>query len=190
MTSRIDIGRRNHPAIPAGVTPPAGKAVSAESVKQTLAAEAGIQANRRAVAASLIHRSRNESIDLRGRLENPTVQASIVSFAVLVGYVAKIDKIAVWFSEPLVAMSRSVGWNILVNGNRVPNIKNTEDAQRYDSVGDLAQPIEIDPVWIQANETVSIDVFPLSSFDCALTVVARMSGRLYEISGPHILREE
>jgi hypothetical protein len=189
MLNRIDPGRRNHPSVPAGGVPPAGQNRPSR-LAETLRAEQNLQAQQRAVAANLIHRGRGESIDLRGRIENPTVQASIVSFKVDVGFVARIDAIAVWYSEPLVPMCRSVGWNLLVNGSRVPYIQNTEDTQRYDAVGDLARPIEIAPVWVQAGETVSIDVVPLYSFDCALVMIARLSGRLYRIDGPNILRED
>lgn len=153
---------------------------SDEARLQVEAAEAELRAKTRAAAVSLVHRGHDEVVDITADINNPTALTTLVSFSVPAGLVAKFDRLAVIYSEPLVAMSRAVEWRLLVDDGELPHVS----PYGYTNFGSLFIPLRIDPIWVQANSTISIVVVPESWFDSHLRMLGRLGGRLYKPAHP------
>jgi hypothetical protein len=184
-------GRPFHPAIPL-VNADLGKVSTvAPTPQQTTRVEQEIAARGKAVAESLVHRGKNEVLDVTGLIANPTGLAIqvLVGYTVPQGMVASIDKIAVVYSNSQVSMTNTLGWRLTVNGMRVDNIFNTTTWASgdyfYHSFSDLSTPQEISPLWVQSGETVAIELFSmpgpgLGALTEHLTMAGRLGGRLYK----------
>jgi len=151
-----------------------------EAVRQ---AEIQLAAQDRAYASAILHRGHEATVDVCGRITNPTAAADIVSFTVPQGQVAMIYQVAVWYSDPLVPRCNVVGWRLTVNNNPLPHVVNNTDGDLFYSSGDITRPMELHPVWVQSGQKVAIRCYPEAGFDWALRIQARMIGRLYNPSG-------
>lgn len=143
---------------------------------------------------TLIHLSNDTVVDISNYIRNPvdlggaTLPTTVVSYQVPTMLVLLINKIGVTYSNPMVSMSQCVGWRIVVNGNRVPNIVSTADDYSYSNFGSVHAPLEIEPLWVQAGQLVAVEVYPRFGFNSKLTVTARLSGRLYKPAVPELVR--
>jgi hypothetical protein len=178
------VGRPYHPGI-VPVSPNIGEEPGGTPARSLLSqATQEIAAQGRAVAESLVHRGRDEVVDLVGTLSDPVagVVYSLVSFTVPSGMVLSLNKIAVTYSNPQVAVSNIVGWRLIVDNAVVSNVgEYTSNRAIYYSMGDLNMPVELHPVWVQSREVVSIEVTvadPL--FDEHLVMWGRLGGRVYK----------
>lgn len=151
----------------------------------------------RAKAASLIHYGFDTSVNIVGRLvESLYVTASpvdAVNFLVPPSMVFKLTKIALVFSDPIIAMSDSIGWRITVNNDRVPYITRVPETTIindyfYGARGSLSEPMKIEPLWIQAGQTVAIRLYIESSHDDHCLIQGNLVGLLFKAGSPAIGR--
>lgn len=147
---------------------------------QTAEQFAGLKAKARAIGDALIHFGIDTPLDLIGEIENPTVTTNIVFLTVPNGQIARIERIALYYSDPAIAMMDVIGWRLTVNGNRVPNIKQIQSEFFFQSIGDMFTPMDIEPLIVQANNLVALEITVLGGFAGALTLTGRISGRLYK----------
>jgi len=159
---------------------PVSEIVSDEARLQVQSAEVEMRARSRAAAVSLVHRGYDEVIDVTAAINNPVAVTTLVSFTVPTGLVAKFDRLAVVYSEPLVAMSQAVEWHLLIDGGQLPHVS----PYGYTNFGSLFVPLRIDPIWVQANSTISIVITPEAWFDNHLRMLGRLGGRLYKPAHP------
>lgn len=108
-----------------------------------------------------------------GYINPPVAAADLVSYTVPAGRILKINQIVVWYSEPLLAMCKSIHWCITRGISRLP------DTGGYFPVGDLNNPLSIASIWAGANEKVAILITPNASWDIDVTLVGFLGGRLY-----------
>jgi hypothetical protein len=139
-----------------------------------------LRARARAVGDALIHAGTDTPLDLIGEINNPAAAADIVFLNVPNGQIAKIERIAVYYDDPAIAMMDVVGWRLAVNGNRVPNIREITSDYFFQSIGDMFTPMDIEPLIVQANARVAIEIIVTGGFAGALTLTARLSGRLFK----------
>lgn len=158
--------------------PPRG--VSSDDRLHVQAAEAEIRAKSRAEAVSLVHRGYDEVVDVTATINNPVAVVTLVSFTVPSGMVAKFDRLAVVYSEPLVAMSQAVEWKLRINDGELPHIS----PYGYTNFGSLFVPLLVDPIWVQSNSTISVVVIPVAGFNNHLRMLGRLGGRLYKPAHP------
>lgn len=179
----------------ATVTPP-NRQSEAEAVIKTGRAVQSINEQRQnaiAVRESMIHLSKDTVFDLTNSIRNPAdlggavLPTILLSYLVPAGFVLKVNKIGITYSNPLVPMSQCVGWRVTVNGERVPNIFATGDEYFYSSFGQVNDPLEIEPLWIQANGTLAIEVYPRFGFNQQLTISGRVAGRIYKPANPELI---
>lgn len=188
---RVTISGRNKPGIPVGVYAD-GEAVSdAERVQEVLA-ERNLAVEGRAVSRSLAHRGYDEALDVSNQIEHPAdigAPINLVTFTVPNGMIAVVRKLGVYYSEPTVPMTLAVGWRVTVNNYRVPYIVHTGGTEDYcfTSFGDVANPLEVEELWVQANQTVAIQVRAFFTFNDHCVMVGRLSGRLFKPANPNII---
>jgi len=144
------------------------------------AAEAEIRAKSRAAAVSLVHRGYDEVVDVTSAINNPVAVMTLVSFTVPTGLVAKFDRLAVVYSEPLVAMSQAVEWQLRINDGELPHVS----PYGYTNFGSLFVPLQVDPIWVQSGSTIAIIVIPAAWFDNHLRMLGRLGGCLYKPAHP------
>lgn len=187
---RRDPGRPNHPAVPLvpeTMPPKAGSAVNAQEIEKKIAVDSAL------LRSKLIHRAPDESIDLIQYYQNVVTHGvaplavNVVAYVVPNGCVAMIDQIAVFYSDPIVAQSIAIGWRLTINNGQVPNIRDTAFSYIYSGFADLSEPFRIHPVWVQSDQTIALQINPNGTFGEALTVTARMSGKLFKPSTPELI---
>jgi hypothetical protein len=148
------------------------------------------RASQVALRDQLIHLSYESVFDLSAYIRNPvdlggpTLPTPLLSYLVPSSQVLQITKIAVVYSNPVVSQSQCVGWRVTVNGGRVPNINPVTDEYFYSSYGEVNQPLEIDPLWVQSGNLIAIEVYPRFTFNSQLTVFGRLGGRLFKTASP------
>ena len=190
-------GRRNHPKVtginpavirPGNIPDPLARKVS-EQIENRSATD-------RAAEVRLIHRGRDEVIDLTDFVENPNGhEISVLSFNVPDGQIVAIYKLALTYSDPMACMGRVVGWRIVVNDSTPQHIDSLTYHWRYNSMGSINEPIKIDPVYVQSGETFAIQISTQSipggvsntHWTEHLTVMARVSGKLYKPASPALI---
>jgi hypothetical protein len=146
-----------------------------------------IRANDEALKDLIIHLSPDTVFDLANYVRNPAdpgggvvTPVILLSYLVPSAFILKINKIGITYSNPVVAMSQAVGWRVTINGDRVPNIVQTTDGYMYSSFGEVNSPLEIEPLWVQSNQTIAIEVYPRFGFNQQLTISGRLSGQIYK----------
>lgn len=139
-----------------------------------------LRARAKAVGDALIHFGTDTPLDLIGEIINPAVSQDIVWLDVPNGQIAKIERIALYYDDPAIAMMAVVGWRLAVNNNRVPNIRQVQSDYFFQSVGDMFTPMDIEPLIVQANARVAIQIIVTGGFAGALTLSGRLSGRMYK----------
>jgi len=168
-------------------------AVTLEDIQIADLAEEKRKQNRADSVASkdaLIHLGSDTVVDVSNYIRNPvdlggaTLPTVVVSYLVPSSLVLRVNKIGISYSNPIVSMSQCVGWRVVVNGNRVPNIVSTSDDYSYWNFGSVHAPMEIEPLWVQSQQLVAIEVYPRFGWNSALTVTARISGRLFKPASP------
>jgi len=161
------------------MAPPTG-GVSVVDRSRVQAAEADLRAKSRAAAVSLVHRGFDEIVDVTAALNNPVAVTTLVSFTVPTGLIAKFDRLAVVYSEPMVAMSHAVEWQLRIDNGELPHVA----PYGYTNFGSLFEPLRVDPIWVQSNSTILIVVIPAAWFDNHLRMLGRLGGRLYKPAHP------
>ena len=171
--------------------------IPAAQLEINASATSQAQADQRAASIAakegLVHVGFDTVFDLSAYIRNPqdlggaTLPTVLLSYLVPVSRVLKIDRFAVTFSNPIVSMSQCVGWRVVIEGGRVPNINPVTDEYFYSSFGEVNQPLEIEPLWVQANMLIAIEVYPRFGFNQQLTVFGRLSGRLYDTANPNLV---
>jgi len=125
-------------------------------------------------------RGQFDCIDVTDELINPTTTATnAVSFVVPARMVARITKIGLTLSNPLVAMSTAISWRVTIDGRQPPHFRHTTDEYFHHSISGVDRPMEIEPLYVKGGSTVAVEVLAAAGFNDALTVTARMGGRLY-----------
>jgi len=172
-------GRPHHPRVPL-MAPPTGDPVSGDSRLRVRAAEMELRAKSQAAAVSLVHRGFDEIVDVTAAINNPVAVTTLVSFTVPTGLVAKFERLAVVYSEPLVAMSQAVAWELRIDGGQLPHVS----PYGYTNFGSLFEPLLVDPIWVQSGSTIAVVVIPEAWFDNHLRMLGRLGGRLYKPAHP------
>lgn len=188
---RVIPSGRYKPPVPVGVFAD-GEAVSGAERLQEVAAERSLAVEGRAISRSLAHRGYDEALDVSNQIEHPSdigAPINLIAFTVPNGMIAVIRKVGVYYSEPTVPMTLAVGWRIAVNNYRVPYVFHTGGTEDYcfTSFGDVSNPLEIEELWVQANQTVAIQVRAFFTFNDHCVMVGRLSGRLYKPANPNII---
>jgi hypothetical protein len=124
-----------------------------------------------------------QTVDIADLLENPTVTANLVSFTVPAGSVGIISGIGVSYSNPFIGMARAVGWHVTINGAPCPHYRPGTGSLFYYSVGDIANPCRIEPIFVNSQGTVAIEIVPIAGFNENLTLLGRITGRISSTSG-------
>jgi len=186
---RVDVSRRYHPPVPTDVIADSARQTPGELNRERLIARE-IEIKDRAVSRSLTHRGFDEALEVSAQIEHPAdtgAPMNLVAFTVPRGMVAVIDAIGVFYSEPIVPMTLAVGWRVAVNDYRVPYIVHTGGTEDYNftSFGDTISPMKIRELWVQADQTVAIQVRAFFTFNDHLIMIGRLSGRLFKPANPN-----
>ncbi len=187
-TSRIP-GRPHHP----GILPVGGIAVMSEpdgaAGIRLHKAESELRARSKAAALALIHRGVDEIVDRFDVVVDPTVTQNLVTYTTPDSLVCKISRVAVLCSEPAVAMGLGIGWRLTLNGNELPYVNSAWALFRYFPVvfGDLGNPMRVEPIWVQANETIAVELIVAAGFDVKVLIAGRLGGQLYKPATPETL---
>ncbi len=188
---RVDPARRNLQRLTPDQIPAVQKELSDQEEILVRKAELEYKAKAKAIASGLIALGFDRVLDVVGTLENPDVVANLVAFTVPNNQIAMIDQIGVYYSDPTVAACIAIGWRIIVNVTEVPNIQVNNFIYRFSSIGDVMEPMKVRPFYVQAGQTVSIQIDPLSNkinaFDEHLTMMGRLSGEIYRPVSPDLL---
>lgn len=180
------VGNRNKP--PISMTDTAGlpeKQSQEEIQKQSEI----LIARSRAIAASLLHKGKEEPLDIVDYVQNPNtiIPSYLFNYVVPQGMIAMINRVGVIYSEPIISMTESVGWRLTVNGSSPPNILYGQSNYYWHSLGSLERPMEIEPLWCQSGELIRVEISALAAlFNERLCVTGRISGRLYQPASPLI----
>lgn len=186
---------RNRPPVSPGQAVPPDKILAGEAAPLEVA-RMDEQLRARAVAFSqlIIHRSADETVDLVGQTRNPiaavpVVAVNVVTYQVPIGMVAVFDQIGITYSDPMVPMTQSVGWQLTINGLQVPNVQQTNPGQEYFwwSAGEVNNPMQMRELWVQQRETIQVQIYATNGFDEQLTVTGRLSGRIYKPGTPEVI---
>lgn len=171
----------------AAISPPDIDAgADAAQFQDAVQTEADRQKARARVARdSIIHLGADSVFDISGTLRNPVaflivVPVNLVAFTVPGGVVLEIDQMGITYSNPLVSMSICVGWRIVIDNGRVPNVVDPANEFFYHSFGAVNDPMKIKPLWVQSGQTVALQLFPAANWTNQLTIVGRLSGRFYK----------
>lgn len=163
------------------VTPTAKTLQGVDQAQADLAAEA------KAIGLALAHKGTDESLSVFNFSEVIWALApvTILTYQVPVGQVAKVNRVAVFIDNPAAwALNTGIGWRILVNGLMLSNLFACQPAGSAGywplPVGDLMTPLEIEPIWLQATETITIELGPAAGYDDILAYGAYIGGRLYK----------
>lgn len=143
-------------------------------------------------AMSVLHRGPFETLYLSDQRIPTPAQWNLVPFPVLTflvsqGYTLEVNALSLSYSESILGQSQAVGWRLTINGMRVPNMLRAQIAGiewSLGTLGDALHLVPIDPVWVQSNESVALEVIDLTGtmteFVCMTGV---LSGRLYPNMG-------
>lgn len=186
---RRDPQRPYHPAVPLApsVAPPIESVDNSKKVNEKLSIDTAVMQNK------LLHRSPDESIDIMGFYQNdvlhgiPPDAINVIVFTVPDGCVAMIDQIAVYYSDPLVAMSTAIGWRLTIDNGQVSNIKDPILSYMYSGFSDLSAASRVHPVWVQSGQTIALQANPSGTFAEAITITCRISGKLFKPATPEIM---
>jgi len=162
-----------------------GKTTSADLIDRLRALH---QQTRLFESISVVDRNRFETIYVYDFLVNNvsiTVAQDVVNFTVPRGRVAEIERIAVFYSEPVINQGAYFGWRLAVNSERVPNVGRVTADFTSGSYGDLYNPVAIQPIYAQAGETVQLQVLDQTGggLNERLVISGLLSGRLYFVQG-------
>jgi len=176
-------GRRHHPVISMPPESDLTQAPAPSTVSDLDEAQRRLSAEAKALSLALVHRGTDEILSLYNYLEDIFVIApfTLLSYTIPASMVAKINKFAVFFDNPT-AWS-GVGWRILVNGHLIPHITSASAGSAgywQTPVGDLISPLEIEPIWLQANETIIVELGSPVVFQELFSAGAYFGGRLYK----------
>ena len=125
-------------------------------------------------------RSWSDPVEIFDDVQNPTDKINLVEFQVPGRSICMIRAIAVTYSDPLYTASDVVGWCVTIDGAIVPYIRHASKTFFYTSFGDLARPMEIEPLLVRSGQTVAIEIRPIAGFNEHLTMCGRLSGRLQD----------
>lgn len=178
-------GRPHHPGVSErapdiGLPPPGPPAADIDRAARDF------EAKQKALARAMLAQPVDAVIDRTDIIRNPSVNANLVAFTVPEGTVARFNRLAVVYSEPLVANAVAVGWRVTINGNQVPRITFDFDGFgpfSYTSFGSVTAPVDIEPLFVQSGATVAIEIIPVA-FGFALTLIGRLTGWLYSPQTP------
>lgn len=146
-----------------------------------------------AISQMLTNKSHNEAFDLQGTAYNPvavvpTVGTPVVFFTVPEGQVLKLTQIGIQYSDPFIGQTISLGWWLTVNGSKVPFVAQVTPGLDffYYTHYQMTQGTTLNPLWIQAGETVAMEVYPVNGFAEQVTIMAGMKGYLYQIGSGEV----
>lgn len=181
-------GRRHHPVISMPPESDLTQAPAPSTVSDLDEAQRRLSAEANALGLALVHRGIDEVVDRFDIVINPTATQNLVTFTTPNNLVCKITELAVYCSEPGVAMGLGVGWRLTVNGGEVPYVGSNWAVYPYFpfAFGDLGNPVEIEPVWVQAGQTIAIELIVAAGFDVNVHIAGRLRGRLYKPATPYV----
>jgi len=165
--------------------------VDPAAAQRSADAAAVARAQNTAALNALVSYGVDSVVDLTNYIVNPAdvtfpvvTPIQLLNFRVPIGLVLVVKKIGVTYSNPVVAMTQTVGWRVIVNGHRVPWIFQTTDDYFYTSYGTVSQPLEVEPLVVQSGSLLALEVYPRFAFANALTVSGRFSGKLLKPATP------
>lgn len=134
----------------------------------------------------MLAQSTATAFDVQGIARNPVavvpiVGTPVVSFTVPTGQVLKINHIGISYSDPFIGQTQSLGWWLTIGNGRIQYVDQLTPGLDYFffSHHQLSQGDQIEPLWAQTQETIAIQVYATAGFAEEVTVMATMSGRLY-----------
>lgn len=183
--------RKGRPPIPS-LPPDLGRRLNTNEARAKSIEVAQFMRDRAvAIGQLMLERNVNEVFDLQGTVYNPVATVpvtgnAVVEFTVPRGQVLMVNKIGISYSDPFIGQVISLGWWLTVGDRRVPYVDQTTPGLDYFyfSHHQLVGSTDINPLWIQAGETVAIQVYPDNGFDEQVTVMATLNGQLYKIGAP------
>jgi hypothetical protein len=141
-----------------------------------------------ALSQMLVNKSHFQAFDIQGTFFNPIATVpvtgnTVVGFTVPDGQVLKLTEIGIQYSDPFIGQTISLGWWLTVDESKVPYVDQVTPGLDffYYSHHQMIQGTTLNPLWIQAGETVALQVYPVNGFDEQVTIMANMKGNLYQI---------
>ena len=139
-------------------------------------------------STSILHRGPFETMYMSDqRVPTPAqwnnVPFPVLSYRVAPGYTLAVDALSMTYSESVLGQSSAVGWRLSIDGMRVPNMLRAQILGlewSLGTLGDALHPVSINPVWVQANQTVVLEVSDLTGTMTEwICLTAVLSGKLY-----------
>lgn len=151
-----------------------------------------LQDKRALEASEVLHRGPYETLYITDqRIPTPgglgwnAVAFTVIQFRVPLAYVLALTELGIAYSESILAQSTAVGWRLAIDGIHVPNVVRSQftfpgSDWAVGCLGDGTRTITINPVWVQANQTVQLQCTDLTGamteFICITGILA---GKLY-----------
>ena len=126
----------------------------------------------RARSTAVLATSQTESLFLvRSRISAAVVPFDLIAYTVPQMTVLTLTKLDVLISDPILAQSVGIGWQVNIDGARVPNIGNTDPITDdfYFSFGDVGDPLEVEPFNVQNGQTIALQITAAVGEFCILT---------------------
>lgn len=188
------VGRRNYPAVPS-INAQAGDLMTQPAAGgQVEAVSSELQTQALAARGLYLHKGADECLDLDNFITNPvnpalfvTLELELLGYTVPSGLILYIDKVGIVFSSAIIPQSRAIGWRVMVSGSRVLNVLDPVNERFYYSMGALDEPKEIAPIWVQAGDRISIVLTLAATYDTAVVISGRLSGKLIKPASPELL---
>jgi len=187
----MPIPRRN-PALPHPVPGDELSDTVAQSADRGrfFALQDAIQDKRVIESSEVLHRGPYETLYITDqRIPTPAqwnaLAFTVLQFTVPLAYVLALTELGVAYSESVLAQSTAVGWRLTIDNVHVPNVIRSQitfpgNDWAVGCLGDGARTVGINPVWVQANQTVQLQVTDLTGtmteFVCITGILA---GKLY-----------
>lgn len=180
MPNRVDFKGNAHPS-EIVTTAPRGDAGAVSSADQALTVARVKERARGLRAAS---HGTFGVVDQFRSLNSPwtafsNVPVDIVTYVVPALSVLMVTRIAVDFSDPIFNAGSWLGWRAAVDGGRVPGVGQQGADWASGGFGGLWSPMEIPPIYVQANQTFRLQAATLvAGFADFVVVSGRFTGEL------------
>jgi hypothetical protein len=160
------------------------------SVQVRQAAKVALE-HKRSEALALLHATIDQAIEVQDVLTNPSGTVTLTEITVPDGFVARIDALAVVYSNPHYAQNSTIGWKVLIDDRSPANWKSSFSDSRllYWSVGSIEQPLDITPLPVRPGGKFAIVVVTPASFDDALSISSRVRGEMLPVAVPGLSEE-
>ena len=107
----------------------------------------------------------------------PSVEANVVAWQCPAGHIGEFSHMAIYFSDPIIAVCQVIGWALCINNIRLPHLTNTTNGALYHAYGDIQDPAPIPSVILNSGDTISIRIYPVSGWAGYVRITGCLKGR-------------